>query len=286
MNMSPLRPSPTAHRILAALLCTAAAVTSPFGATAQAWMYPYQSSQDAGAQYSQYSQQYAHGQTPQSPYATQQAATGHKRGQAVTGSTGYYSYAPESGYSSSSSPGFFGSLFGGGSRNNQATANYQGYSTYKPYSPPYATSAYDPGDPGSMFGSYSGASTGGFNDKLDPKSYITPPPPGLKQVGYPVEIFLSQGYGRFGDYTFQLLGGRDTQPTPLGTFSLERKEIDYFSKKYQTPMPYSIFFTDAHAIHYGALDVPSRGCIHVDYRTSQILYFSTIVGKTKIIIHG
>jgi lipoprotein-anchoring transpeptidase ErfK/SrfK len=104
-------------------------------------------------------------------------------------------------------------------------------------------------------------------------------------VDYPIELFISQGYGRFGNMTFPILGGERGAPTPTGRFILQRKELAYTSKKYKTPMPYSLFFTDAHAIHYGALDVPSRGCVHVDYRTAQILYYSTITGKTRVIIH-
>ena len=121
--------------------------------------------------------------------------------------------------------------------------------------------------------------------ELAPEDYITPPPPGLVPVDYPIELFLSRGYGRFGDMTFPILGGERGAPTPTGRFTLQRKELAYMSKKYKTPMPYSLFFTDAHAIHYGALDVPSRGCVHVDYRTAQILYYSTITGKTRVIIH-
>lgn len=199
--------------------------------------------------YAEYSASYARGEIPRSPYV-----------------------APETRPQRS-----FFSWGAGAQTETRAQANPQPYYQY----------GYGGWSANSGFSAY--ANTGyqysGPQRELAPEDYITPPPPGLVPVDYPIELFLSQGYGRFGDMTFPILGGERGAPTPTGRFTLQRKELAYMSKKYKTPMPYSLFFTDAHAIHYGALDVPSRGCVHVDYRTAQILYYSTITGKTRVIIH-
>lgn len=101
----------------------------------------------------------------------------------------------------------------------------------------------------------------------------------------PIEIWLSAGHGRFGNHTFQALGGRPTQPTPKGSFRIQRKVYDYWSKKYDAPMPRAIFFTDACAIHVGSLETMSRGCIHVDWTTGELLYEAARTGRTRVIIH-
>ncbi|HLM83702.1 MAG TPA: L,D-transpeptidase [Candidatus Bathyarchaeia archaeon] len=51
---------------------------------------------------------------------------------------------------------------------------------------------------------------------------------------------------------FPILFGDDEGPlaTPEGVFRVKWKSIDYYSRKYKAPMPYSLFFTDGrNAIH-------------------------------------
>ncbi|MDD4279891.1 MAG: L,D-transpeptidase family protein [Candidatus Sumerlaeales bacterium] len=118
-----------------------------------------------------------------------------------------------------------------------------------------------------------------------PEDYLTDPPPGLVPTDDPVELWIGAGVGRFGDHEFELLGGTDAEPTPIGTFTVISKDAKYWSKKYDAAMPYSVFFKTGYAMHYGALDKPSHGCVHLPYETAQRLYYCTKVGKTKVIIH-
>lgn len=50
--------------------------------------------------------------------------------------------------------------------------------------------------------------------------------------------------------------------TPTGTFTVKFKDKDYWSKQFDGPMPYSVFFTwQGHAFHYGSVQTQSHGCI-------------------------
>jgi hypothetical protein len=105
------------------------------------------------------------------------------------------------------------------------------------------------------------------------------------QAQPPIEIFLSQQMGRWGDYYFYALGGRQTHPTPKGSFTVRSKHRDFYSRKYKSPMPRSVFFTDQCAIHVGSLRVTSHGCIHVDWEAGQFIYDYAVPGKTKVIVY-
>ena len=71
---------------------------------------------------------------------------------------------------------------------------------------------------------------------------------------------------------FPVLTGDAETTTDPGIYVVRVKEEDYYSKKYQTPMPYSIFFNYSAraAIHGGEVPPPKRirfathGCIHVE----------------------
>lgn len=88
----------------------------------------------------------------------------------------------------------------------------------------------------------------------------------------------------FGDHEFELLGGTASEPTPVGTFTVTHKDAKYWSKKFDAAMPYSVFFLPGYALHYGALDQPSHGCVHLPYETAQRLFYCTRLGKTKVIV--
>lgn len=101
----------------------------------------------------------------------------------------------------------------------------------------------------------------------------------------PIEIWLSERVGRWGDYVFHALGGKKTHPTPKGTFTVKSKYHDYYSRKYKAPMPRSVFFTSQCAIHVGSLTQKSHGCIHVDWETAEMIYEYAKPGKTKVIVY-
>ena len=102
---------------------------------------------------------------------------------------------------------------------------------------------------------------------------------------------------------FLILFGDDVEPlaTPEGEFRVLWKSIDYHSKKYNAPMPYSLFFTGArNAIHSrgGNFKMPkspevrrclrTHGCISVDNDIAPWLFDWVDTGShgTKITILG
>jgi hypothetical protein len=101
----------------------------------------------------------------------------------------------------------------------------------------------------------------------------------------PIEIWLSRGVGRWGQYWFPALGGRESHPTPRGKFSVISKYEDFYSRKYKAPMPLAVFFTDQCAIHVGSLRVSSHGCIHVDWQTGDYIYKYAEPGVTRIKVY-
>src|SRR5687768_14843420 len=70
--------------------------------------------------------------------------------------------------------------------------------------------------------------------------------------GYPdVEIWLAEGVGRCGDREFGVSGGSSEFPSPTGAFQIEWKSRNWWSKQWQAPMPYAMFFHNGAAIHVG-----------------------------------
>ncbi|MGI8907384.1 MAG: L,D-transpeptidase [Candidatus Sumerlaeaceae bacterium] len=114
---------------------------------------------------------------------------------------------------------------------------------------------------------------------------LTCAPPATAASQPPIEIWLSQRMGRWGDYYFPALGGKSTHPTPRGKFRVISKYEDFYSRKYKSPMPLSLFFTDQCAIHVGSLRVSSHGCIHVDWQTGDYLFRYASSGKTEVRVY-
>jgi lipoprotein-anchoring transpeptidase ErfK/SrfK len=72
---------------------------------------------------------------------------------------------------------------------------------------------------------------------------------------------------------FPVLTGDDETTTDPGMYVVRVKVPDYYSRKYQTPMPLYIFFnyTERAAIHEGEVPSPRKkiglathGCVHVE----------------------
>jgi lipoprotein-anchoring transpeptidase ErfK/SrfK len=94
---------------------------------------------------------------------------------------------------------------------------------------------------------------------------------------------------------FPVLTGDAETTTEPGIYVVQVKEEDYYSNKYQTPMPYSIFFNYAAraAIHGGEVPRPPKrrflathGCIHVEQPVIKWLYDWTEPGRTIVVIMG
>ena len=73
-------------------------------------------------------------------------------------------------------------------------------------------------------------------------------------------------------------GAEDT-PTPRGDFAVEWKNKDHWSKEYNVPMPWSVFFAPGGiAFHEGKLDYPSGGCVRLDGDDAQAFFEYLKVG--------
>ena len=91
-----------------------------------------------------------------------------------------------------------------------------------------------------------------------------------------------------------LTGDAETRTDP-GIYLVRVKQVDYYSRKYQTPMPFSIFFnyTTRAAIHGGEVPAPplriglaTHGCVHVQQPYIERLYDWTEPGRTLVVIVG
>jgi lipoprotein-anchoring transpeptidase ErfK/SrfK len=96
-------------------------------------------------------------------------------------------------------------------------------------------------------------------------------------------------------YEFPIITGDDETPSPPGIYVVKVKDADYYSRKFDTPMSFSIFFDfkGKRAIHEGEVpepdlkkDLATHGCIHVEQPYIEELYDWTEAGKTVVIIHG
>ena len=94
---------------------------------------------------------------------------------------------------------------------------------------------------------------------------------------------------------FPVITGDDETTTEPGIYLVRVKQEDYYSRKYQTPMPYSIFFNyqERAAIHEGEVPPPPKkiglathGCVHVQQPYIKWLYDWTEAGRTVVVISG
>ena len=94
---------------------------------------------------------------------------------------------------------------------------------------------------------------------------------------------------------FPVITGDDETVTEPGIYLVRVKDEDYYSRKYQTPMPYSIFFNykDRVAIHGGEVPPPklkiglaTHGCVHVQQPHIKWLYDWAEAGSTVVVISG
>lgn len=94
---------------------------------------------------------------------------------------------------------------------------------------------------------------------------------------------------------FPVLTGDDETTTEPGLYLVRVKKERYYSRRYQTPMPYSIFFNynGKKAIHEGEVPPPrekielaTHGCVHVQRPYIEWLYSWTETGRTAVLITG
>jgi lipoprotein-anchoring transpeptidase ErfK/SrfK len=94
---------------------------------------------------------------------------------------------------------------------------------------------------------------------------------------------------------FPVLTGDDECTTNPGAYLIRRKVANYYSRKYDTPMPFSMFFDmrQRKAIHEGGVpplpekrELATHGCIHVEVPHIEWLYDWAEEGATAVVISG
>jgi lipoprotein-anchoring transpeptidase ErfK/SrfK len=82
-----------------------------------------------------------------------------------------------------------------------------------------------------------------------------------------------------------ITSGKAGYGTPTGTFHVQYKDIDHYSKQFNGPMPYSVFFTTTGvAFHQGSLKVKSHGCVHLSHADAVTFYNSLHPGDVVQVV--
>jgi lipoprotein-anchoring transpeptidase ErfK/SrfK len=96
-------------------------------------------------------------------------------------------------------------------------------------------------------------------------------------------------------FEFPVVTGDDETPTNPGIYIIKLKDDNYYSRTYDTPMPYSMFFDlkGMKAIHEGEVPLPAikkelatHGCIHVEPPYIERLYDWAEEETTAVVISG
>jgi lipoprotein-anchoring transpeptidase ErfK/SrfK len=96
-------------------------------------------------------------------------------------------------------------------------------------------------------------------------------------------------------FEFPVVTGDDVTTTNPGVYVVKLKDDNYYSRTYDTPMPYSIFFdlTGKKAIHEGEVpppairkEVATHGCIHVEPPHIERLFEWADEETTAVVISG
>jgi lipoprotein-anchoring transpeptidase ErfK/SrfK len=96
-------------------------------------------------------------------------------------------------------------------------------------------------------------------------------------------------------WQFPVMTGDDETTTNPGIYVVKMKDDSYYSRKYQTWMPYSMFFdlNNRKAIHEGEVLPPpegrkyaTHGCIHVESPYIERLFDWAEAGRTVVVIEG
>ena len=73
--------------------------------------------------------------------------------------------------------------------------------------------------------------------------------------------------------------------TPPGTFRVTWKNIDHWSRAYDAPMPYAVFFTDnGIAFHEGDLGSQSHGCVRLSHHHAELFFGKLAPGDVVTVV--
>ncbi|WP_395362854.1 peptidoglycan-binding protein [Streptomyces sp. YH02] len=85
--------------------------------------------------------------------------------------------------------------------------------------------------------------------------------------------------------------GSENTPTREGTFAVERKVRQDWSRLYHTPMPLSMYFSRGQAVHYSSdfaargYNGASHGCVNVRDRAKLTTLFDQVKVGDKVVVH-
>ena len=100
-----------------------------------------------------------------------------------------------------------------------------------------------------------------------------------------IEIWLSEGIGRYGDREFEVRGGSVKNPTPTGAFTVEWKSRKWWSRQYDAAMPYAMFYYNGAALHQGPMRGHSHGCVRLNEADAKFLYNIAKEKKTRVFVY-
>ena len=99
------------------------------------------------------------------------------------------------------------------------------------------------------------------------------------------QAWLTDGAGHVTYGPVAARGGSEEAKTPKGSFSVLSKDAHYFSREFQAPMPYSVFFYPGDAFHADNPATASNGCIHLAAASAQ-RFFAALNPGDSVQIKG
>lgn len=100
-----------------------------------------------------------------------------------------------------------------------------------------------------------------------------------------IEIWLSEGIGRYGDREFKIRGGSQKYPTPTGAFTVQWKARNWHSRQWDAPMPYALFYYKGAALHQGHMTSHSKGCIRLHKEDAAFLFSVAKEKQTRVFVY-
>lgn len=92
------------------------------------------------------------------------------------------------------------------------------------------------------------------------------------------QAWLTDGAGHIVYGPVNARGGKKGAATPTGTFSVQWKDADHYSKQFDAPMNNSVFFYPGDAFHEGSPKTASNGCIHLSASSAKKFFDTLRVG--------
>jgi hypothetical protein len=84
--------------------------------------------------------------------------------------------------------------------------------------------------------------------------------------------WLTDGNGHVTYGPVPARGGKHGATTPTGTFPVLYKDKNHYSKQFDAPMPYSVFFYPGDALHADNPGTASNGCVHLTRPAARHFY--------------